>query len=45
MMRCLIMSDGYDVIQKICAEMPPAQKLMAGVDKLERSLSIRVKIS
>ena len=33
MMRCLITSEGYDVIQKIWAERPPAQKLTAGVDR------------
>lgn len=32
MMRCLTTSDGYDVIQNTCAERPPAQKLMAGVE-------------
>lgn len=32
MMRCFTTSDGYDVIQKICAERPPAQKLTAGVE-------------
>lgn len=32
MIRCLTTSDGYDVSQKICADKPPAQKLIAGVD-------------
>lgn len=30
--RCFTTSDGYDVNQKTCAERPPAQKLIAGVD-------------
>ena len=33
MIRCFTTSDGYDVIQKICAERPPAQKLMDGVER------------
>ena len=33
MIRCFTTSEGYDVIQKICAERPPAQKLIAGVER------------
>lgn len=32
MMRCFTTSDGYEVSQKICADKPPAQKLIAGAD-------------
>lgn len=45
MRRCLTTSDGYEVIQKIWAEIPPAQKLMAGVDRFEFSLNQRVNTS
>ena len=33
MMRCLTTSDGYEKIQNICADSPPAQKLTAGSDR------------
>lgn len=41
MIRCLTTSDGYEVSQKICADMPPAQKLIAGADKFVRSFNRR----
>lgn len=33
MMRCFTTSLGYDVIQKTCADKPPAQKLTAGAER------------
>ena len=45
MMRCFTTSLGYDVIQKICADNPPAQKLTAGVDRFVLFCSNLVKTS
>lgn len=45
MSRFLTTSEGYEVIQKIWAEIPPAQKLMAGADRLVFSFMTRDMIS
>lgn len=45
MRRCLTTSDGYEVSQKIWAEIPPAQKLTAGADRFVFSLNQRVSTS
>ena len=34
MIRCLTTSEGYEVSQKTCAERPPAQKLIEGVESV-----------
>lgn len=43
--RFFTTSDGYDMIQKIWAEIPPAQKLITGADRLVRSLISRDRTS
>lgn len=45
MMRCLMISEGYDVNQKIWADKPPAQKFMEGVDRSVCFLNAVVKRS
>ena len=45
MIRCFTTSDGYEVIQKTCAERPPAQKLIEGVESDVEVVKKRVKRS
>lgn len=43
--RCFTTSEGYDVSQKIWAEIPPAQKLIRGADMLVLLVMNRVRMS
>lgn len=45
MMRCLTTSEGYEVSQNTCAERPPAQKLIDGVERVVVVDRSRVKRS
>ena len=45
MMRCLTTSEGYEVSQNTCAERPPAQKLIDGVERFVLVERSRVKRS